>query len=412
MKRNEAGQALIFAALGLTVLLGFAGLAIDMGALRYDKRLQQSAADAAAIAGASNLAFSSGVTAGAQDAAATNGFTDNGGGQVSNCTKSGAAVGTICVEVNNPPLSGPHTGNANYVEVLVSAVQPTFFMKALNITKQVVTARAVATNLAAGTASGCLYTLGTSGTGILLNGSITAASCGIMDDANMVANGSATVMAASIGVSGTYSGNPTTPAPVQGVPAAADPLNRLNSTPPPVGSCTRQPAVYNGGGTVTLNPGNFCRGITVNGSASVTFTPGVYVISGGQFLDDTSGTFTGREVMFYNSGATITLNGSNQMNFSAPTTSDPATGAVAGVLFWQAPSDTNTLTLNGGNVSSLEGIVYAPDAPVTMNGSNAQAAYTIIVAQSLLMNGSNLNLAVNTSGLTGGSPIKNVVLVE
>ena len=103
--RNEAGQALILTAVALVVLMGFAGLAIDMGVMRYDKRLQQTAADAAAIAGASNLAFG-GVAAGAQDAASRVGYTDNGGGQVSNCT--GAAVGTICVEVNNPPATGPH----------------------------------------------------------------------------------------------------------------------------------------------------------------------------------------------------------------------------------------------------------------------------------------------------------------
>jgi len=44
---------LIFTAAALVVLMGFAGLAIDMGVMRHDKRLQQTAADAAAIAGAS-----------------------------------------------------------------------------------------------------------------------------------------------------------------------------------------------------------------------------------------------------------------------------------------------------------------------------------------------------------------------
>jgi len=41
MKLNkQSGQALVFSALGATVLIGFAGLAIDMGMLRYQKRLQ------------------------------------------------------------------------------------------------------------------------------------------------------------------------------------------------------------------------------------------------------------------------------------------------------------------------------------------------------------------------------------
>ncbi|HEV2306844.1 MAG TPA: pilus assembly protein TadG-related protein, partial [Candidatus Acidoferrales bacterium] len=145
MRRNkQAGQALVLTAVALVVLMGFAGLAIDMGVLRYEKRLQQTAADAAAIAGANNLAYG-GVTVGAQNAAASNGFTDNGGGQVSNCSTSTnppAAVGTVCVQINNPPASGPHAGDGNYVEALVADVHPTYFMKVLGINSEAITARA------------------------------------------------------------------------------------------------------------------------------------------------------------------------------------------------------------------------------------------------------------------------------
>src|SRR5215470_16531246 len=87
MKMNkQSGQVLIGVALGLVVLAGFAGLAIDMGALRYERRLQQTAADAAALSAASNLVYSLGVTLGARNASTANGFTDtdNGGGCTSN----------------------------------------------------------------------------------------------------------------------------------------------------------------------------------------------------------------------------------------------------------------------------------------------------------------------------------------
>src|SRR5438067_11828301 len=102
MKMNkQSGQVLIGVAFALVVLTGFAGLAIDMGTLRYQKRLQQTAADAAAIAGAQNLNFASGVSAGAQAASSQNGFADSTGG--SGCP---TAVGCITVTINNPPLSG------------------------------------------------------------------------------------------------------------------------------------------------------------------------------------------------------------------------------------------------------------------------------------------------------------------
>jgi uncharacterized membrane protein len=144
-RKNQSGQALVSTVLALTVLLGFGGLAIDMGALRYEKRLQQTAADAAAVAGASNLTHG-GVTSGAQNASAANGFTDG--------------VNNVTVTINNPPASGPHSGNGNYVEALVVAVQPTYFMRIFGINSETITARAVATNISGGASSGCLYTLG------------------------------------------------------------------------------------------------------------------------------------------------------------------------------------------------------------------------------------------------------------
>ena len=94
-------------ALGLTVLLGFAGLGIDVGMLRYERRLQQSAADAAAVAGASNLCSRcTGYAAAAKTAATANGFTA-AYTDLSDCESSTATIGTICVAVNNGPSSGP-----------------------------------------------------------------------------------------------------------------------------------------------------------------------------------------------------------------------------------------------------------------------------------------------------------------
>src|SRR5438552_2820179 len=97
--KKQSGQVLIGAAVAMVVLAGFAGLAIDMGALRHQKRLQQSAADGAAIAGASNLTYTGWSTA-AQNASSQNGFPDGGGSSLSNCA-TGAAIGTVCVEAHN-----------------------------------------------------------------------------------------------------------------------------------------------------------------------------------------------------------------------------------------------------------------------------------------------------------------------
>src|ERR1700757_2496708 len=99
-RKSEAGQALAFTAVGLVVLLGFVGLGIDMGMMRYQKRLQQTAADSAAIAGATNLTYG-GVQTGGQNAATANAFTDASGNDATACTNA-AASGMACVQINNP----------------------------------------------------------------------------------------------------------------------------------------------------------------------------------------------------------------------------------------------------------------------------------------------------------------------
>jgi len=122
---KQTGQVLVGTAVALVVLCGFAGLAIDMGTLRFQKRLEQTAADSAAIAGAQNLDFGSGWVAGGQNASAQNGFTDNNAG--AGC--SGGAIGCISVAIHKGPSTGPHAGDVEYIEAIVTTIQPTYFMK-------------------------------------------------------------------------------------------------------------------------------------------------------------------------------------------------------------------------------------------------------------------------------------------
>ena len=117
-RNKQSGQALVFAVTVLGIfLLGIAGLGVDTGYLRYEKRLQQTAADSAAIAGASNIAYG-GIALAAQNAAAASGFTDSSGNKVSTCTGTSSTTAPtkppkVCVQINNPPSTGPHSTDGN-----------------------------------------------------------------------------------------------------------------------------------------------------------------------------------------------------------------------------------------------------------------------------------------------------------
>jgi uncharacterized membrane protein len=121
----------------LLVLLPIMGLGIDFGYFRYREVELQTAADAAAIAAAGELSYAvscscNAVQTAGQNASAANGFANSANGAT--------------VAVNNPPQAArdPNNGNANYVEVVITQTEPTFFAKVIGINGATLAARAVA----------------------------------------------------------------------------------------------------------------------------------------------------------------------------------------------------------------------------------------------------------------------------
>jgi hypothetical protein len=403
--------------------------------MRYEKRMQQTAADGAAIAAATDLTFSGNQTA-ALNASATNGFTDNTGGGACGAPPTNLAVGSVTVTVCNPPSSGPHAGagNTQYVEVFVSSGQPTYFMKIFGVTSETVTARAVATNKTGGTngtTTGCLYTLGppsSSIEGVNINGNATlyAPTCGIVDNGNYNTQGnSLSVTAGSFGVSGSanVSGpgghvectNGSSTCPTYSAPAAGDPLSTLT---PPCSPCTGGTAISingNGGFTgtgvtyannvYTVSPGTYSS-ISISGTGggnSVVFSPGTYVIDGaGGLTIPGNATISGSGVTFYFTGsATIGMTGTPTINLTAP-----STGTYAGILMYQDPTDTNTTgpSLGGNSGSQYTGILYFPKDQLTFYGNNNSLSVGVVVADSLALSG-HPNVTFNGSaGVPGGLP--------
>jgi hypothetical protein len=137
-REKQAGQAVVLvAAVLLLILLPIMGLGIDFGYFRYQEVQLQTAADAAAIAAAGELSYGvtcscNAVQAAGQNASAANGFASGAGGAT--------------VTVNNPPQSSqdPNSGNANYVEVVITQNEPTFFARILGINSVALAARAEA----------------------------------------------------------------------------------------------------------------------------------------------------------------------------------------------------------------------------------------------------------------------------
>ena len=127
---RRRGAVAVLVAVLLTVILGFLAIAVEGGLLRDNRRKVQGAADAAALAAATELFvhypaieasdFSNCDPGGAGAAAAlasaaANGFPDG--------------EGTSTVVVNIPPASGPFKNKAGYAEVVVTFNQPRYFSR-------------------------------------------------------------------------------------------------------------------------------------------------------------------------------------------------------------------------------------------------------------------------------------------
>lgn len=129
---TEKGAILLLAALGLIVLLLFAGLAIDSGLLQLEKARLQTAADAAALAAARELPGAVGDTLfeAARADAALNGYQE-------------VAAGANRLTVRHPPESGPYAGDPDAVEVIASHTGRTLLLPFPGSKTAVVAARAV-----------------------------------------------------------------------------------------------------------------------------------------------------------------------------------------------------------------------------------------------------------------------------
>ena len=123
---------MVLVALSVTVLLGFLGLATDVGVLWATKRKAQTAADAAAVAGANATlgSDSSAYSTAATDVATLNGFTNGANGTT--------------ITVSQPSPSGYPSGT--YVQVNITKSMSTYFLGVLGYRTIPITVSALAGN--------------------------------------------------------------------------------------------------------------------------------------------------------------------------------------------------------------------------------------------------------------------------
>jgi hypothetical protein len=394
------GQILPLIALTFSALLGFGGMAVDVGSWEYGQRQQQNAVDAAALGGAqqlgrSNCVDSAAATAAGQQDATTNGYSNGG---------------NVTVTIQNPPSSGPYAGDACAVDATIKRTgQPAFFTRLFGYGQgATITTHAVA--VVTGNNPGCIYYMDPRAT-VNLNGDvILAPKCAVYANSADVETLASVITVKKFGYAQSLDENLLTiflgAQPKRMLPAT-DPCPEiagcayLAGNPPSTANCHSY--INNSLLPTTVNPG--CYSDFENNLGILTMNPGLYTFTGPV---NNTGVLMGNGVTMYVSqtGGPVGLNGS--VALLAP----PTSGNYAGVLLYQTPGNTNTVHMNAAVTLNLAGLLYAPNATAEILG---QANVTFgkymifVVANTKLLVNATLTLPGPDDGM---SLIKGAALAE
>lgn len=368
----RSGNVAIMFGITLPIVIGACGLGADVGYWYYQERNLQTAADAAAYDGA--VALNGGGNSAKITSAATLGATSNGWSSTS---------GTITV--NSPPTSGNYQ-NTSSVQVVLTQSLPRFFSAIYSGSAVPASATAVATFSGS---KACILALDpTANQAITVSGSanLQAPHCDIVSDSSSsdsidVSGGAQASADCFVAVGTSQMDNQVT------YDACTGPTNHAQSVADPYASVP-QPSLSGtcltvAGGATSLSPGWYCHGLSTSWG-TITFQPGVYVVSGGG-LDFNAGTSaTGTGVTFFVAASqTLAVSGNANVNFSAPTS-----GTYSGILFFGDRSSPNgNNNISGNSTSTFTGSIYFPTEQVQYTGAAGNTNCTNIVADTITISG-------------------------
>jgi putative Flp pilus-assembly TadE/G-like protein len=415
--QRRRGTVVVAVGVCLVAMLGVIALSLDGGLLLDKRRQAQAAADAAALAGGSELFRT----------IFTNGGLDNGPLP----TKTGPAAGTIrafckevakrngfedgedgvTVEVYIPPMSGPFTGQPGHVEVKISCHQRRFFSRVFGPTEEIpIGARAVARGKR-NTVNNGIIVLNPTEKGSFQTaggGSVTVAgTASVIVDSNnteaMIANGGGTVTAPYYDVTGTPGwstpgGGSFTGTINSGVEPTPDPL-RFIPEPDPTTLITRSTKrlTHSSASKLTLKPGLYEGGIAISGKGSIVLEPGLYYMRGGF-------SFTGQGSL-YGVGVTIfnypmsTSDAVDLQGQGAITLTPPMDGPYQGITLFQARTSTYQPTVSVTGTGSaplyMTGTFYSPEATLKVTGNGTEDTIGSQYISDKLVLGGNGSFNVN-----------------
>lgn len=386
-----ANVAVIFA-LALVPMTTLVGAAVDYSKASQARTSLQAALDAAALAGAS-------APDDDQVATATALF---------NADFADHLAGTATASFT--PNDDGSMSAAAQVEV------PTSFMKLVSVDVLPVSASAKAVRVV--TKQVCILVLSPNASQALLVNSgakIEAPDCEIdvRSTASPAAifNSGTTLNVANICIQGTNvikNGGADPPAQT-GCTTISDPIAGTLPTVTDL-TCDYTNKTYDSS-TIALNPGVYCGSTNFNGSPTITFNPGLYVIKNGTMTINSNAKLSGSGVTFYyaDQNSKIQFNGGVSGTLHAPTS-----GTYANILMFEPSGLAHSqVVFNGTQGEDLEGLIYLPSRDVTFNSvSSVSSEKMTMVVNTLILDSTDWAFGVGATTMAGSSGSQGARLVD
>jgi Flp pilus assembly protein TadG len=420
-RRTRRGMVTAQVAMSMGVLMAVLALLFDGGMLLVERRHAQATADAAALAAATDLFLNWNPTNQGSDPNGTANNSALGVASANGYTNDGT-TSTVTVSIFPANYSGgPNAGQAlpaGYAEVAVTYYQQRGFSGVFGSGAIPISARAVAGVLQAP----AVLLLNSSGNVLSAsnNASLTVNVTGNTSGGAVVADSTAADAISAIGnaalaapqfiIAGndtsSQNGTITTDPTANNIQTNASQVpNPLSSLPTPSASGTTfnlSPITTN----MTLSPGVYVGGITIQPNAFVTLQPGTYYMQGGGFSVNGTGavindvTPSGSGVMIYNDGGgAISMSGNSTVTLT-PETSGP----YAGITLFQDPTSASPISITGnGSSTSVSGAIYGATANLNISGNGGQIGSQIIVSTLTLKGNGAATVNYNSTSLAAAS---------
>jgi Flp pilus assembly protein TadG len=382
---NTDGNLSLLTALLVTPSAVAIVMAIEIVGLNQERALMQSAADAAALAGARDLMVSGSSQRNAAQFAEKFALT-----QVGSFANRARVRFTARV-----------VGEGNFTIEGV-ANRPSFFGNMVPRGGFTIQVRSVAENLVRQPL--CILGQNTDPTTNSISGdgtsSVLARGCTVHANGDIVMTTRAKIQAGTVRTSGTVRGGSTDPLANIGALQITDPFQDRSITP--TKPCDKVP---DGGtdvwrtGTLTLQPGMHRTQFVMRGSSVMKLQPGEHYFCSSSFITEQSRLESSNAVMIFIDGgltirdtATVSLKGRQ-------------TGPWAGFVIVTGRSNANSISFLSRNADELLGTIYMPNSHLLVDtpGNVGEASqWSVIVANRLITN-SAAQLVINSQ--YQGSPV-------